>query len=304
MLMSAPQPGCSLGYSFRSGLVLEGGPSDCSTVLGCDAETLAAPSCVVPAYRGIALCDASSECLGYGNIYDYGPWNVDFGVGGSIATCASTGCIVLLCGSILVSENNWDTCVKNASPPPPPPPPSPPPPMLYDLAYGLHAWFDMQSYSSATGVWADKSGYATGRSVTSSGVSLASSPAGTAGSTCALSYLTGTSESTMVFNMPQLPTAPFSMCTVSRYTSATQGLIFMSTPNVNWRVPPFYQPVCVCLPARPMHSAAAGCTAIGLGAQASTGQAPGLSEAQEPSPRRRTGSLFVLRWKAQPRRPW
>jgi hypothetical protein len=179
--------------------------------------------------------------------------------------------------------------------PPPSPPPSPPPPALYDLAYGLHAWFDMTSasYNATSGVWRDKSGYASGRSVTSSGVSLASSPAGTAGSTCALSYLTGTSASTMVFNLPQLPNPPFSMCTVSRYTGAAQGLIFMSTPNVDWRVLPFsYHPVCACLPARANHAAAAGCMATGLGAQALPGPAPGLSEAQGRSPQIPTGYSF------------
>jgi hypothetical protein len=126
MLMSAPQPGCSLGYSYLSDIVLEG--ADCDSSLGCDADTLSAPSCVVPAYRGIALCDASSACRGYGNLYDYGPWNDVFGKGGSTAECADTGCVVLMCGSTPVSNGGWNSCVKNASPPPPPtPPPSPPP---------------------------------------------------------------------------------------------------------------------------------------------------------------------------------
>ena len=120
---------------------------------------------------------------------------------------------------------------------PSPPPPSPPPPTLYDLNFGLWAWYDMASYNAAASVWRDKSGFASGRTATLSGVSLANSTAGTASSICPLSYLTGAPTSSISFNMPPLLSAPISICTVSRFTGGSSARVFQSTSAVgtnNW----------------------------------------------------------------------
>jgi hypothetical protein len=54
-----------------------------------------------------------------------------------------------------------------------------------------------------------------------------------AGSSCGVTYLSGTTASSVVFNVP-LPTLPMSICTVSRYTSASSQCRIFQSSTVNF----------------------------------------------------------------------
>lgn len=79
---------------------------------------------------------------------------------------------------------------------------------------GLVGWFDYSTYDAASRTWTDKSSAGANASG-STGVAAATDAAGAAGNSCAVNYVGGSDQDTVMFS-PVLTSLPLSICTVGR----------------------------------------------------------------------------------------
>ena len=79
---------------------------------------------------------------------------------------------------------------------------------------GLVGWFDYSSYDAGLRTWTDKSS-ANATASGSIGVAAATDAAGAAGNSCAVDYVGGSDQDTVMFS-PVLTSLPLSICTVRR----------------------------------------------------------------------------------------
>lgn len=77
---------------------------------------------------------------------------------------------------------------------------------------GLVGWFDYSTFNPTSLRWTDKSS-AGANGTGTTGVAAATDATGAAGNSCALTYVAGSSSSTIMFS-PAITVLPMSICTV------------------------------------------------------------------------------------------